>query len=130
MIMIALRVNPKTKIAAGVPVKVSDVATIMCDSRVAAHDLTLPLPKEIGIWLIDAGAIMNAIYKEYPSERIEVLGDAIGWLQRFPANKTSKISAWFGERVRHTLLGVILKPERKPSVTAQSASVHGGEVLK
>jgi hypothetical protein len=42
------------------------------------------MPRDTGVWLVDAGSILSVIYKQYPAETVRLLGDSIGWLRRKP----------------------------------------------
>ena len=72
--MMILRIKPRAAIQAGLPATIGDIASVMCDARLSVNDLIVPMPKEPGIWLVDAGSVMNVIYGEYPHEKITVLG--------------------------------------------------------
>lgn len=82
--MIVIRMKPRSVLASGTPVRVTDVAHVMCDARLPVHETQVPMPGEAGIWLVDAGSVMSALYKQYPKEKINVIGDTIGWVQRLP----------------------------------------------
>ena len=82
--MIVIRMKPRSVMASGEPVYVSDVARVMCDARLSVHDACVPLPSEAGVWLVDAGSIISVLSKKYPNEKINIIGDTIGWLQRLP----------------------------------------------
>jgi len=94
--MIVLRIKPRTTLTAGTAVHISDVASMLCDARLGAHALTVPMPKDAGVWLVDAGSVMSVLYKHFPHEKITVLGDSIGWLQRTPGHTPKALaSEWF-----------------------------------
>jgi hypothetical protein len=81
--MMVLRIKPRSEFVSGDAVCVSDVADLYCDAtRRRAQSLPVSIPREDGIWLVDAGSIVAAIYREYPGEKITVLGDTIGWISR------------------------------------------------
>ncbi|MDR1600127.1 MAG: hypothetical protein LBS11_09730 [Oscillospiraceae bacterium] len=82
--MIAVRIKSRSEMGSGSPVRIKDVAYVVSDAKVNAGALTLPMPRDTGIWLVDAGSILSAIYKHYPSETVRLTGDSIGWLRRRP----------------------------------------------
>jgi hypothetical protein len=82
--MIYLKINPHATLMAGTPVHLSDVAWVLGDANLALAELTIPLPRDTGIWLVDAGAILSVLRKHCPQERVTLLGDSIGWLKRTP----------------------------------------------
>ncbi|GHU69551.1 hypothetical protein FACS1894184_13760 [Clostridia bacterium] len=82
--MIAIRIKSRTEMSSGTPVCINDVAYVISDAAIDAGALTLPMPRDAGIWLVDAGSILSAIYKQYPSQTVRLLGDSIGWLRRQP----------------------------------------------
>lgn len=101
-----LRIKPRAAIQAGLPATIGDIANVMCDARLSVNDLIIPMPKEPGIWLVDAGSIMNVIYSEYPHEKITVLGDTIGWVQRkIPRTAHAHIA----EYIRLAICGVFAR---------------------
>jgi hypothetical protein len=80
-----LRIKPRTELMSSGAVTVSDVADLYCDAKHRrAQSLPVPIPREDGIWLVDAGSILAAIYREYPGEKITVQGETIGWVTRRP----------------------------------------------
>ena len=97
--MMVLRVKPRVELPGNESVLVSDVADLYCDARQAsAQSLALSVPREAGIWLVDAGSIMSAIYRAYPNEKIRVVGDTIGWITRRTDKFGNKHSRGAGRR--------------------------------
>lgn len=82
--MIYLRIHPRSVIEPGKPVLLGEVAHVMADAKWRLAELTIPLPKDTGIWLVDAMAILTVLQKHCPEETVTILGDSIGWLHRTP----------------------------------------------
>ncbi|MDR2658125.1 MAG: hypothetical protein LBB86_09900 [Oscillospiraceae bacterium] len=94
--MIAVRIKARSEMDSGEQVRISDVAYVISDARLDIGALTIPMPRDTGIWLVDAGSILSAIYKHYPHETVRLLGDSIGWLRRLPEHTLSAHSReWF-----------------------------------
>jgi len=82
--MIYIRIKQHTTIESGSPVRLQDVAWFLADARLELANVPVPLPRDTGIWLVDAGAVLSVVHKHCPKESITILGDPIGWLKRLP----------------------------------------------
>lgn len=84
--MIYLKIKPRTVAPPGRPIVLGDVAQVLADAKWRLAELPIALPKERGIWLVDAVTILSELQRHCPGETVTVLGDSIGWLHRSSRN--------------------------------------------
>lgn len=88
--MIYLKIKPRTIAPPGQPIVLGDVAQVLADAKWGLAELPISLPKERGIWLVDAVTILSELQRHCPGETVTVLGDSIGWLHRSSRGMTRK----------------------------------------
>ena len=88
--MIYLKIKPRTVAPPGQPIVLGDVAHVLADAKWRLAELPIALPKERGIWLVDAVTILSELQRHCPGETVTVLGDSIGWLHRSAGRVTRK----------------------------------------
>ncbi|MDR0396617.1 MAG: hypothetical protein LBH66_04880 [Oscillospiraceae bacterium] len=125
--MIAVRIKSRSEMGGSSPVRIRDVAYVISDVRIDAGSLTLPMPRDTGIWLVDAGSILSTIYKRYPSETVRVTGESIGWLRRLPEHTLGAHSREWLRRTCAAMFGLIRAREDHSAPAGNTALAPRGE---
>jgi stage V sporulation protein AA len=76
------------------PLRLGDVADVLADAALGLTDLAVDTPDAVGVWKLDAMALVRTIQGRCPAESVVLLGAAFGVLVRRPV--TAKPAVWRG----------------------------------
>jgi len=78
--MIYLRLREVTTMEPGRAARLGDVADVLADASLGLHAMPVSVPRALGVWKVDALALIREIQARCPKESVVLLGGAQGTL--------------------------------------------------
>jgi len=78
--MIYLRLHETTATEPGRALRLGDVADVLADASLGLHALPINAPRSLGVWRLDALALIRDIQARHPKQSVVLLGSAQGTL--------------------------------------------------
>ncbi|WP_102412074.1 stage V sporulation protein AA [Beduinella massiliensis] len=80
--MIYLRMMETVECGVRDELRVKDVCDTLCDARIDLEDVTVSVPKEAGVYCVQAMQVVRAISARYPGEQVSLMGTGTTLLTR------------------------------------------------